>query len=161
MPAILRRRRVTLWTVPLVLVAYLPVILFGSPIDIEHAPGFTVGGLAYVTWRTALAWVMTLVLVGLAATYFTARPRFLGWASAMVLPFYVLHHPVTVLVAALVVPLSLGLYLKFGLIVLVAGTATVALCLALDVATAALSGRQRGDARVGQPSGEPAAESPP
>jgi hypothetical protein len=66
-----------------------------------------------------------------------------------------------VLVAALVVPLSLGLYLKFGLIVLVAGTATVALCLALDVATAALSGRQRGDARVGQPSGEPAAESPP
>jgi hypothetical protein len=161
MPAILRRRRVTLWAVPLVLIAYLPVILFGSPVDIEHAPGFTVGGLAYVTWRTALAWVMTLVLVGLAATYFTARPRFLGWASATVLPFYVLHHPVTVLVAALVVPLSLGLYLKFGLIVLVAGTATVALCLALDLATAALSGRHRDEALVGGPAGEPAAESPP
>lgn len=161
MPAILGRRRVTLWLVPLVLIGYLPVILFGSPVDIEHAPGFTLGGLAYVVWRTALAWVMTLVFVGLAATYFTARPRFLGWASAMVLPFYVLHHPVTVLVAALVVPLSLGLYLKFGLIVLVAGTATVALCVALDLATAALSGRIRGDAPVRPPSGEPAAESPP
>jgi hypothetical protein len=161
MPAILRRRRVTLWTVPIVLVAYLPVILFGSPVDIEHAPGFTPGGLAYVAWRTALAWVMTLVFVGLAATYFTARPRFLGWASRMVLPFYVIHHPVTVLVAALVVPLSLGLYLKFGLIVLVAGTATVALCVALDLATAALAGRMRGEAAVRPPSGEPAAESPP
>ena len=81
---------------PVVLIAYLPVLLFGSPVDIEHAPGFTVGGLAYVAWRTALGWVMTLVFVGLAATYFTARPRFLGWASAMVLPFYVIHHPVTV-----------------------------------------------------------------
>jgi hypothetical protein len=161
MPAILRRRRVTLWTVPVVLVAYLPVLLFGSPVDIEHQPGFTVGGLAYVVWRTALAWIMTLVFVGLAATYFTARPRFLGWASAMVLPFYVLHHPVTVLVAALVVPLSLGLYLKFGLIVLIAGTATVALCIALDLATAALSGRRRGDAPVPRPAGEPAAGSSP
>ena len=99
MPAILRRRRLTLWLVPVVVVAYLPVVLFDSPIDIEHAPGFTVGGLAYVAWRTALGWVMTLVQVGLAATYFTARPRFLGWASAMVLPFYVIHHPVTVVVA--------------------------------------------------------------
>jgi hypothetical protein len=160
MPAILRRRRVTLWVLPLVLVAYLPVLLFGSPVDIEHAPGFTVAGLAYVAWRTALAWVMTLVFVGVAATYFTARPRFLGWASSMVLPFYVLHHPVTVVVAALVVPLSLGLYLKFGLIVLVAGTATVALCLALDLAAAALSTRLRGDAPLPRPSG-PAAESPP
>jgi hypothetical protein len=161
MPAILRRRRVTLWTLPLVLVGYLPVVLFGSPVDIEHAPGFTVGGMAYVAWRTALAWVMTLVFVGLAATYFTARPRFLGWASGMVLPFYVLHHPVTVLVAAMVVPLSLGIYLKFGIIVLVAGGATLALCLALDLATAALSDRLRRDATVPVPPGEPAAESTP
>jgi hypothetical protein len=102
---------------------------------------------------------MTLVFVGLAATYFTARPRFLGWASAMVLPFYVLHHPVTVVVAALVVPLSLGLYLKFGLIVLIAGSVTVGLCLALDLATAALAGRLGREPRMPGPAGEPAAES--
>jgi glucans biosynthesis protein C len=160
MPAILGRRRVTLWITPLVAVAYLPVVLFGSPVDIEHAPGFTVGGLAYIGWRTALAWVMTLVLVGFAATYFTARPRFLGLASAMVLPFYVLHHPVTVVVAALVVPLSLGLYLKFGLIVLIAGAATVGLCLALDRATGAL-GTRRSTESLPRPTGEPAAQSPP
>ena len=141
MPAILRRRRVTLWAAPLVALGYLPFFLFTAALDLEHAPGYTLVGLAYVAWRSALGWVMTLVLVGAAATYLTARPRFLGWASAMVLPFYVLHHPIVVVVAAMVVPLSLGLWAKYGLIVLVAGTATVLLCAALDVATAALGGR--------------------
>jgi len=159
MPAILRRRRLTLWLAPLVVIAYLPVVLFGSPIDIEHAPGFTAGGLAYVAWRTALGWVMTLVFVGVAATYFTARPRFLGWASAMVLPFYVIHHPVTVVVAAMVITLPVGLYVKFGLVLLVAGTATVALCIALDLATSALGARLgRASRVVPVAAGEPAAE---
>jgi len=141
--AILRRRRVTLWLAPIIAIAYLPVVLFGSPLDLEHAPGFTLAGLAYVAWRTALGWVMALVLVGVAATYFTARPRFLGWASDMVLPFYVLHHPVTVVVAAVVVGLSAGLWVKFGLILLVAGIITVALCVGLDMATTSLSRRFR------------------
>jgi hypothetical protein len=79
----------------------------------------------------------------------------------MVLPFYVLHHPVTVLVAALVVPLSLGLYLKFGIIVLIAGAVTVGLCLALDLATGAIGSRLRSAEPLPRPSGEPAAESPP
>jgi hypothetical protein len=130
-------------------------------VDIEHAPGFTLGGLAYVTWRTALAWVMTLVFVGLAATYFTARPRFLGWASSMVLPFYVIHHPVTVVVAAMVITLPLGLYTKFGLVLLLAGTATVAICLALDLTTSALGARLgRGSGTVPATTPEPATEVP-
>jgi hypothetical protein len=161
MPAILRHRRVTLWLAPVVALAYLPVALAGLTISLEHAPGFTLAGMAYVIWRTALGWVMTLVFVGLAATYFTARPRFLGWASAMVLPFYVIHHPVTVLVAALVVPLELGMYVKFGLIVLVAGTVTVALCAALDLATAALAGRLGGGSTTRAPVREPSAEAQP
>ncbi|MGH2462865.1 MAG: acyltransferase family protein [Candidatus Limnocylindria bacterium] len=157
MDAIRRRRRVTLWLAPLVAIGYLPIVLFGSPLDIEHAPGFTVAGLVYVAWRTALGWVMTLILVGVAATYFTSRPRFLGWASDMVLPFYVLHHPVTVLVAAMVVGLSVGLWVKFGLILLVAGVTTVALCVAFDIATAAANGRFR----RGEPAPVQPAEAPP
>ena len=141
MPAILRRRRVTLWLAPVVALGYLPFLVFGSPLDLEHAPGITLAGLAYVGWRSALAWVMTLVFVGLAATYFTARPRFLGWASDTVLPFYVLHHPVVVVVAAVVVGLSVGLWVKFGLILVIAGATTVGLCVALDLATSAMSGR--------------------
>lgn len=150
MPAILRRRRVTLWLVPVVLLAYLPVVLGGTPVDLEHAPGLSLGGVAYVVWRSTLGWVMTLVFIGLAATYFTARPRFLGWASSLVLPFYVLHHPVTVGVAAVVVGLSAGLWAKFGLILLVAGTVTVALCVALDVTITALGERFGPDRGAGR-----------
>jgi hypothetical protein len=160
MPAILRRRRVTLWTMPLIAIGYLPILLLGSPVAIENEPGFTPLGMLYIAWRSAFAWIMTLVFVGLAATYFTARPRFLGWASSMVLPFYVLHHPVTVVVAAWVVTLSAGLWVKFGLVLLIAGSATVALCVALDVATSALSGRFRGPPLPVR-SGGPAVESPP
>jgi hypothetical protein len=100
---------------------------------------------------------MTLVLVGVAATYFTARPRFLGWASEMVLPFYVLHHPVTVVVAAVVVGLSAGLWVKFGLILLVAGTTTVALCVGLDMAITGLGRRFRRS----KPASVTPAEAPP
>jgi glucan biosynthesis protein C len=143
MPAVLRRRRVTLWAAPLVALGYLPFFLFTAALELERAPGYTLVGLAYIAWRSALGWVMTLVFVGAAATFLTARPRFLGWSSSMVLPFYVLHHPITVVVASLVVPLSLGLWAKYGLIVLVAGSATVLLCAALDVATSTLGGRLR------------------
>jgi len=102
-----------------------------------------------------LSWA--LVLIGVAATYFTARPRFLGWASEMVLPFYVLHHPVTVVVAAVVVGLPAGLWVKFGLILLVAGVTTVALCVGLDIATTALSRRFGGS----KPASVTPAEAPP
>lgn len=143
MEAILRRRRATVWVAPVVAIGYLPFVLLGSPIDLEHAPGLSAGGLAYVGWRTTLGWVMTLIVVGVAATYFTARPRLLAWASHMVLPFYVLHHPVTVVVAAMVVGLSAGIWVKFGLILLLAGATTLALCMALDLAAKALRGRRR------------------
>jgi glucan biosynthesis protein C len=153
MDTILRRRRQTAWVAPLLAIGYLPFVLLASPIDLEHAPGLTAGGLAYVGWRTTLGWVMTLIVVGVAATYFTARPRFLAWASHLVLPFYVLHHPVTVVVAAIVVGLSVGLWVKFGLILLVAGATTLALCVALEMAGKALRGRRsRGEpASVMQP----------
>jgi hypothetical protein len=50
---------------------------------------------------------------------------------------------VTVVVAAVVVGLSAGLWVKFGLILFVAGVTTVALCLGLDMAATALSRRFR------------------
>jgi hypothetical protein len=65
-----------------------------------------------------------------------------------------------VVVAAWVVTLSAGLWVKFGLVLLIAGSATVALCVALDVAASTLSGRFRGPPLPVR-SGEPAIESPP
>ena len=122
------RRRQFLWLLPVALVALVPILPFGSPLDLEHDPGFGLVHLAYVTWRTALAWLMVVSLVGFASIYLRARPRFLTWANRLVLPFYVLHHPVVVLVAALVVGTELGLWAKFGLVLLLSLAGALLLC---------------------------------
>lgn len=139
--AILDRRRLVLWLLPVAAVSLAPLLLLGSPLDLEHQPGFGLAGLAYITWRTALGWLMVLSLVGFGSTFLRARPRFLGWASRIVLPFYVLHHPVVVLVAALVVGLSMGMWAKFGLIVGTSLAGTLLLCEAVRRRPAAMSRR--------------------
>ncbi|MGZ8562036.1 MAG: acyltransferase family protein [Candidatus Limnocylindria bacterium] len=126
--ALVGRRRQFLWLIPVAAVALLPILPFGSPLDLEHDPTYAPIGLAYITWRTALCWVMVVSLVGFASVYLRARPRLLAWASGLVLPFYVLHHPVVVLVAALVVGMGIGLWAKFGLILLLSLAGTLLLC---------------------------------
>jgi surface polysaccharide O-acyltransferase-like enzyme len=152
--ALLDRRRQFLWLLPLVTLALIPILPFGSPLDLEHAHDYAPIGLAYVTWRTALGFVMVVSLIGFASTFLVARPRFLGWANRLVLPFYVLHHPVVVLVAALVVGTGLGLWAKFGLVLLISLAGTLALCALVARSPAALR-RRTGPLR---PAAEPAAE---
>jgi peptidoglycan/LPS O-acetylase OafA/YrhL len=137
--AIVGRRRSLVWLLPLVAVAFLPIVALGTPLELEHAPGFGLAGLAYVAWRTALGFVMVMALVGLASTLLTARPRGLPWAARIALPFYVLHHPVVVLVAALVVGLGIGMWAKFGLIVSASLAVTTLLCVAVSRRPAAAS----------------------
>jgi hypothetical protein len=153
--ALLHRRRQFLWLLPLVTVALIPILPFGSPLDLEHVHDFAPIGLAYVTWRTALCFVMVISLIGFASTYLVGRPRILGWANRLVLPFYVLHHPVVVLVAALVVGTGLGLWAKFGLVLLFSLAGTLALCAVVARGPVALS-RRTGTLR---PATEPAGES--
>jgi len=129
--ALVGRRRQFLWLLPVALVALVPILPFGSPLDLEHAPTFGPIGLAYIAWRTALCWLLVVSVIGFASIHLRARPRFLPWASGLVLPFYVLHHPVVVLVAALVVGTGIGMWAKFGLIVLVSLGATLLLCAAV------------------------------
>lgn len=126
--ALLARRRGYLWLLPVALLALIPFLPFGSPLDLEHATRFTLLDLAYIAWRTALGWLMVVSLIGFASAYLRARPAFLAWASGLVLPFYVLHHPMVVVVAALVVGTGMGIWAKFGLIVLVSLAGTLLLC---------------------------------
>lgn len=127
--ALLERRRLVLWTLPLVLLALIPLLGAASPLELEHDPGFSFIGLAYVGWRTILGWVMVLALIGFGSVYLTARPAFLSWASPRVLPFYVIHHPVVVVVAAVAVGMGWGLWPTFGVILAVSLTVTLILCL--------------------------------
>lgn len=155
--ALLARRRAYLWLLPAALLALVPMLSFGSPLDLEHATRFGPAELAYIAWRTALGWLMVMSLIGFASAYLRARPAFLAWASGLVLPFYVLHHPVVVLVAALVVGMGIGMWAKFGLIVLISLAGTLLLC-ALVARGPAVLARRPGPLR---PAAEPAREPGP
>jgi len=139
--AIVGRRRQLLWLLPAAALVLTPLLLLRSPLAFEHDPGFGPTGLAYIAWRTGLGWLMVLTLIGFASTFLSARPPILGWASRMALPFYVLHHPVVVLVAALVVGIGIGMWAKFGLIVAISLAGTLLLCAAIARRPAAASGR--------------------
>lgn len=126
--ALLARRRAFLWLLPAAAIALGLILPFGSPLDLEHGSSFSAIGIAYITWRTTLCWLMVISLVGFASVYLRTRPRFLVWASGWVLPFYVLHHPVVVVVAALAIRTGFGTWTKFGLILLVSLAGTLLLC---------------------------------
>lgn len=105
--------------------AFVPVAVSGTVLDLEHAPGYGATGLAYVALRTTIGFALVCVFIGFAARHLTMRPRALGWASRAVLPFYVIHHPVIVVVAAWAVALPLGMWPKLGLICVVSLVLTV------------------------------------
>ena len=138
---IVARRRAILGITGSLALGYLPVALTGSVLDLEHAPGYGPGGLAYIALRTSLGMSLVLVFIGFAARYLTARPRALARASDAVLPFYVLHHPVVVLVASWVVTLQLGLWPAFGLIVALSLAGTLLTYTALVLGIGAVRSR--------------------
>jgi len=146
---IVSRRRQLLWLLPAAAVVLAPLLLLRSPLAFEHDPGFGMTGLAYIAWRTALGWLMVLALIGFASTFLRARPRILGWAARRALPFYVLHHPVVVLVSALVVGAGIGMWAKYGLIVALSLAGTLLLCAAVSRGPAVAS--RRVPAPVGSP----------
>jgi Acyltransferase family len=144
-------RRRSLWLLPLALVALLPILALGSPLALENAPGYDGIGLTYIAWRTVLGWLMVVTLIGFASSYLTARPGFLAWANRLALPFYVLHHPVVVLVAAVVVGTEIGMWAKFGLIVGISLAGTLLLCTAAMQGSAAISRRRAPMATADRP----------
>jgi hypothetical protein len=95
---------------------FIPIALSGALWDLEGSPRLGLATLGYVTLRTGVAVGLVGGCLWIGARWFTAQPGILRWASRAILPFYVIHHPVIVVVAALVVPWGIDLWLKFGLI---------------------------------------------
>lgn len=72
--------------------------------------------------RLAMAWSMILLLLHVAETYWNRDHRWRATLAEAVFPFYLIHHPVIVVLAWETLPLGLGPWAEFGL--LFAGTAT-------------------------------------
>jgi glucan biosynthesis protein C len=93
--------------------------LIAVPLD-----GASYGTLAFFIGRVARGLVMycfILCLLGVCYPLRRTNSRWLRYASEMVLPFYILHQPIILIVGYyLVLPLNLSPIAKYGLIVVIA-----------------------------------------
>ena len=63
-----------------------------------------------------LIWASILTILGFGMRHLTANHRALTYANEAVLPFYILHQPVILLIGFFVVPLALPIGLKYLII---------------------------------------------
>jgi len=78
--------------------------------------------LAYV-----LIWSCLLAVLGYGMCYLTSNHRLLGYANEGVLPIYILHQPVILMLGYFVIPLQLPIAAKYLII------APMALCITLGL----------------------------
>ncbi len=88
---------------------------------LETAPVLDAPSLGYIALRTGAGAALTGGCLWIGVRWFRSRPSWLPRANRAILPFFVLHHPVAVAVAAVVVQWSIGLWFK--LVIVLAGVA--------------------------------------
>lgn len=121
----------------LLAVAMLPVFASGPGLALESNPTFDVAALGYIVLRTAIGACWVVVGLAIGRRWLDGAAAQAREASRLVLPFYVLHHPIVVVVAAVVVPLDWPVGVGFGTILAASGMLTLAACL-LAVRTSTL-----------------------
>lgn len=111
--AIIRQRRAAL-ALALALTPAMPLITVG----IEEW-GWVLGIAGYMLVMTLgglIIWTYLLAFFGYAMRYLTANRPLLAYANQAVLPFYVLHQPVILLIGYFVIPLALPIAVKYLII---------------------------------------------
>ncbi len=105
--AIIRQRRITL-VLALVLLLALPVIT-GL---LEESPSFLIYALGILLLGVFM-WSCLLAVLGYGMRYLTANHRLLAYANEGVLPFYILHQPVILILGYFIIPLPLSILAKY------------------------------------------------
>ena len=108
--AIVRQRRIAL----LLLVALVLALPRISGI-LEADPSFTVYFLG-ILLIGLFAWSCILALLGYGTRYLARNHRVLAYANEAVLPFYILHQPLVLLLGYYIIPLPLSILAKYLLI---------------------------------------------
>jgi len=89
------------------------------PADV-HPANQGLRDVAFSVLWSVMVWSWLLAVLTLGMRWMDFGNRLTAYLAESILPFYVIHHPVVVLVASIVIALPLGVWPKFGL---VAGTA--------------------------------------
>ncbi len=108
--AITSQRRIAL-VLALILVPVLPVIT-GL---LEEDPSFLIYALGILLVGVFM-WSCILAVLGYGMRYLTTNKRLLSYANEAVLPFYILHQPVILLIGYFIIPLPLSILAKYLII---------------------------------------------
>ena len=84
----------------------------------------------YDTWpfdlRGFCAWSWILGLLGVGNRWFNTNSKYLGYANEAVLPFYILHQPIILVIGFFVIQLNIVIALKYLIIATTSFTAILA-----------------------------------
>ncbi len=108
--AIIRQRRIALG-LALVLTLGMPTV--GGLL--ERDPGLFPFLLGMII-GSILIWSTVLAILGYGLRYLTANHRMLAYANEAVLPFYILHQPVILIIGYFIIPLPLSILAKYLII---------------------------------------------
>jgi len=95
------------------IVAIALLVLLKRGVFIRTQPRF----VGPVFQETLSSWCFVLAILGLGMKYLSATGRFLRYATEAVLPFYMLHQPIILLIAFWVVQLQIPIIVKYLIIV--------------------------------------------
>lgn len=104
-----------------VLAVVTPSHLAGDP----HAPAVTQTAYALLWSVYVWSWLHAVLYLGLRWLNFPSRAQ--HYAQESVLPIYVIHHPLVLLVASFVVTWNLGVWPKFAVILVTVAVLTLAI----------------------------------
>jgi glucan biosynthesis protein C len=119
--AIIHQRRIAL-VLAAVLILAMPAVsglLEDDPSFLIYALGILLAGV--------LMWSCILTVLGYGMHYLTANHRLLPYANEGVLPFYILHQPVILIIGYFIIPLPLSILAKYLIIALLAFGTTLGL----------------------------------
>lgn len=89
------------------------ILLFAIKPDIPYGtPGYA--GLGIMLSLRSLCWI--IAILGFGSRFLNFNNRFLGYANEAVLPFYILHQPIILIIGFFVVQWSMGIPLKYLII---------------------------------------------
>jgi len=76
-------------------------------------PDGKTGAMVYWVTATIRSWCFIIAILGFGSRYLNFNNRFLGYANEAVLPFYILHQTIIIVIGFFVVQWSTGIALKY------------------------------------------------
>ncbi|MFC1913517.1 acyltransferase [Chloroflexota bacterium] len=83
------------------------------PLSIPDTTGASIGIWTFLTLKS---WCFLLAILGIGSRYLNLNNRFLGYANEAVLPFYILHQTVIIIIGFFVIQLSIGVAPKYFIV---------------------------------------------